>query len=116
MGGRIASQVVAAGDLADGLLLLSYPLHPAGRPETLRDRHLPGIKIPALFVQGSRDALARLDLMEAALGRLGSPASLHVVEGGDHSFAVLKRSGRSEDEVAAEIAKVVAGWLDRHGL
>lgn len=116
MGGRIASQVVAKGEPADGLLFLGYPLHPAGRPEKLRDAHLPSLPCPLLFVQGTRDALARFDLMEPLVSRLGSAATLHVVEGGDHSFAVPKRAGRSQAQVEAEILGAIVAWLDAHRL
>jgi predicted alpha/beta-hydrolase family hydrolase len=116
MGGRIASQVVAQGEAADGLLLLGYPLHPAGRPEKQRQVHLPAIRCPMLFVQGTRDALARFDLMEPLVSRLGSRATLHVIEGGDHSFAVPKRTGRSPSQVEGEIVGAITGWLDAHQL
>ena len=116
MGGRIASQAVAAGAPAHGLVFLGYPLHPPGKPGQLRDRHLPRIEAPMLFVQGTRDTFARPDLLDAVLGRLGGKATLHRVEGGDHSLAVLKRSGRTGTEVEAEVERVILGWLDRQGL
>jgi predicted alpha/beta-hydrolase family hydrolase len=114
MGGRIASQAVAAGAPADGLVFLAYPLHPPGKPGQLRDRHLSAIAAPMLFVQGTRDTFARPDLLEAVLARLGPRATLHRVEGGDHSFGVLKRSGRTPTEVAAELEQAVLAWLERH--
>jgi predicted alpha/beta-hydrolase family hydrolase len=116
MGGRIASQAVALGAPADGLVFLGYPLHPPGRPNLLRDRHLPRITVPMLFVQGTRDTFARSDLLEATLVRLGELATLHRVEGGDHSFAVRKRSGRVPEDVRAEVEGAVLGWLRAHGL
>jgi predicted alpha/beta-hydrolase family hydrolase len=116
MGGRIASQAVAAGLAADGLLFLAYPLHPPGRPEQLRDRHLPKITAPMLFVQGTRDDFARADLLDSVLARLGDRATLHLVEGGDHSFGVLKRSGRTPAEVREEIHGTALAWLDERGL
>lgn len=116
MGGRIASQVVAAGAPADGLVFLGYPLHPPGKPGQLRDRHLSRIPVPMLFVQGTRDAFARPDLLEAVLARLGDRAALHPVEEGDHSFAVPKRSGRTASQIEAEIARALLAWLERHGL
>jgi predicted alpha/beta-hydrolase family hydrolase len=116
MGGRIASQAVAAGAPADGLVFLAYPLHPPGRPEVRRERHLPGVTAPMLFVQGTRDAFARWDLLEALLARLGDRASLHRIEDGDHSFAVRKRSGRRPEDVRAEVQDAVLSWLKARGL
>jgi predicted alpha/beta-hydrolase family hydrolase len=116
MGGRIASQVVAGGAPGDALILLGYPLHPPGKPGQLRDRHLPGIAVPMLFVQGTRDAFARPDLLDAVLARLGEKATLHRIEGGDHSFGVPKSSGRTAADVEAEVERVMLAWLDRHGL
>jgi uncharacterized protein len=116
MGGRIASQAVAKGVAADGLLFLGYPLHPPGRPETLRDRHLPAIRVPMLFVQGTRDTFARWDLLQAVIGRLGPLATLHRVEEADHSFRVPKRTGRTTADVEAEIVEASLGWLAASGL
>src|SRR5215472_7934858 len=87
MGGRMASHLAAAGAPIDGLLLLGYPLHPAGRPTQLRTAHLVRIAVPMLFVAGTRDALCGLDLLRKTLAGLHG-ATLHVVEDGDHSFAV----------------------------
>ena len=116
MGGRIASQVVAQGAPADGLVFLGYPLHPPGRPDALRDRHLSKVGVPMLFVQGTRDTFARADLLEALVRRLGERATCHRVEGADHSFAVLKRSGRAAAEVEAEVHGAVLAWLSAQGL
>ena len=116
MGGRIASQVVAAGTPVEGLVFLAYPLHPPGKPETLRDRHLPQIAAPMLFVQGTRDAFARPDLLAALLERLGPRASIHRVEDADHSFVVRKSKGRTAADVTAEVHRVVVDWLDARGL
>ena len=116
MGGRIASQVVAAGERADGLVFLGYPLHPPGQFEKRREAHLPGIAAPQLFVQGTRDAFAREDLLLALMDRLSPRAELHRVAEADHSFAVLKRSGRTPEDVLAEVRAALLGWLDRHGL
>jgi predicted alpha/beta-hydrolase family hydrolase len=111
-GGRMTSQAAAEAPLAGvvGLVFMGFPLHPAGRPGTDRAAHLSSVGVPMLFVQGTRDALADLDLLRPVLGDLGDSARLHVVEGGDHSFKVLKRSGRTEEEVMAEIADAVAGF------
>jgi uncharacterized protein len=116
MGGRIASQAVAGGALADGLVFLAYPLHPPGQLEKLRDRHLGGITVPMLFVQGTRDAFARRELLDAVVSRLGSRARLHRVEGGDHSFGVLKSAGRTAAQVEEEIQAAVRAWLDDNDL
>ena len=116
MGGRIASQVVAAGERANGLVFLAYPLHPPGRFEKRREAHLPKVAPPMLFVQGTRDAFAREDLLKALLERLGPRAELHRVAEADHSFGVLKRSGRTPQEVLGEVEDTLLGWLDRHGL
>jgi predicted alpha/beta-hydrolase family hydrolase len=116
MGGRIASQVVAAGERADGLVFLGYPLHPPGQFEKRREAHLPAIDEPMLFVQGTRDAFARPDLLDALMARLGSRTELHRVKHADHSFGVLKRSGRTPADVQEEVRAAVLGWLERHGL
>jgi uncharacterized protein len=116
MGGRIASQAVAKGAPAEGLVFLGYPLHPPGRTQIRRDRHLPDIAVPMLFVQGTRDAFARWDLLEALLERLSPLATLHRVEDGDHSFRVPKRAGRTPGEVQKEIFDAILRWLETHGL
>ena len=100
MGGRIASQVVAATpDGVAGLVLLGYPLHPPGQPEKLRIKHLPGITAPMLFIQGSRDTFGTPEELRPHVGQLNAPAELFVVEGGDHSFKVAKSTGRSQEQV-----------------
>jgi len=116
MGGRIASQVVAAGERADGLVFLGYPLHPPGQFEKRREAHLSRIEAPMLFLQGTRDNFARPDLLDALMKRLGHRAELHLVREADHSFGVLKRSGRTPAEVTAEITAVLLRWLLAHGL
>ena len=113
MGGRAASMLVAAGEFAcDGLLLLAYPLHPAGQPEKPRDAHLARIEVPVLCLNGTRDALCQRELMERAVDHLGG-WTMHWLEGADHGFHVLKRSGRSDDEVLSEIAEVSRAWAAR---
>ncbi len=110
LGGRIASYLAAAGAPVRALLLLGYPLHPAGRPDQLRADHLPAVPVPMLFVQGTRDALSDPERLRQVLAGLPH-ATLHSVEGGDHSFRVPRRSGRSDAEVWAEIVVVAARWL-----
>ena len=117
MGGRIASQAVAQGVAADALVFLGYPLHPPGKPEKLRDKHLPDVTTPMLFVQGTRDEFARWDLLEATLARLGERATLLKIEDGDHSFVVRKKlTGRSAPEVEKEILEASQAWLAARGL
>lgn len=114
MGGRIASQAAAAGDLPiAGLVFLGYPLHPPGRPAERRDRHLPAIAAPMLFVQGSRDGFGTADEIRALLPRL-QDAELFEVEGGDHSFKVPARL-RPQDEVLQGVYDAVAAFVMRHG-
>lgn len=112
-GGRMTSQAQAAEPLAGvrGLVFAGFPLHPAGKPATDRAAHLAGVRVPMLFLQGTRDALADLDLMRQTIEALGSRAALHVIEGGDHSFHVLARSGRKDDEVREELLDTMAGWM-----
>jgi uncharacterized protein len=116
MGGRIASQAVAAGLAAHALVFLAYPLHPPGRPQQLRDRHLGQVACPMLFVQGTRDAFARWDMLTALLARLGPLATLAAVQEADHSFAVPKRAGVVAAEVEATLHGAVLDWLARLGL
>jgi predicted alpha/beta-hydrolase family hydrolase len=111
MGGRAASMLAAEEFPCDGLLLLAYPLHPAGRPEELRDAHLAKIKVPVLCLNGTRDALCRRDLMEGVVARLTDRWTVHWLEGADHSFHVLKTSGRSDGEVLSEIAEASGAWV-----
>jgi predicted alpha/beta-hydrolase family hydrolase len=115
LGGRMTSRAAAAGALPEirGLVYLGFPLHAPGRPSDKRAAHLGDLRVPQLFLQGTRDNLADLDLIRGVCQRLGSSATLHIVDGGDHSFKVLKRSGRNEDEVLDEIADTVEHWLDR---
>lgn len=113
MGGRMTSLAQAERPLdgVEGLAFLGFPLHPAGKPSTDRAEHLDLVEIPMLYVQGTRDALAGLDLLRPVLTSLGARAKLHVVDGGDHSFKVLKRSGRDPDEVMDEIADALATFM-----
>jgi uncharacterized protein len=112
MGGRAASMLAADGFACDGLLLLAYPLHPAGKPDQLRDAHLPDIEVPVLCLNGTRDALCRRDLMDAVLERVGPNWTMHWLDGADHSFHVLKSSGRTDAEVLAEIGQSSRAWVE----
>ncbi len=113
MGGRSASMLAADGFVCDGLLLLAYPLHPAGKPDQLRDAHLPKIETPVLCLNGTRDALCRRDLMDAVLQRVGPSWTMRWLEGADHSFHVLKSSGRTDAEVLAEVGEASRMWVER---
>jgi hypothetical protein len=113
MGGRAASHLAAEGYACDGLLLLAYPLHPAGQPEKLRSEHLPTIRVPVLCLNGTRDDLCLPEKMEPVLKTLGTNWTMHRLEGADHSYHVQKRSGRTEEEVFQEIGDVTQHWLER---
>ena len=112
LGGRMTSGAAAREPLpgVSGLVFLGFPLHPAKRPATGRAEHLSQVALPMLFLQGTRDELADLDLITGVCGRLGPGATLHMVEGANHAFEVLKRSGRTGAEVMAELARAVAEW------
>src|SRR5712671_6716914 len=112
MGGRIASQVASVTpDGIAGLVFLGYPLHPPGRPDKLRDAHLPQIKAPMLFVQGSRDAFGTADELRATIKKHHLPATLHVVESGDHSLKVPKTSPITQANVYTSTLDTIAFWL-----
>jgi predicted alpha/beta-hydrolase family hydrolase len=115
LGGRMTSNAAARQPLPGvaGLVFLGFPLHAPKRPSQSRAEHLRKVDVPMLFLQGTRDMLADLDLITAVCRDLGPRATLHVVEAGDHSFAVLKRSGRSEGEVMEELATAIADWCGR---
>ena len=115
MGGRIASQVAAAHpDNIDGLVFLGYPLHPPGRPDKLRSEHLPQIKVPMLFAQGSRDAFGTKQEIETIIKKLKLRAELYPIDGGDHSFKVPKTSGLSQTDVHNQAMDYIAEWVSRH--
>lgn len=113
MGGRIATQIAAAGHelRCDGLVLLGYPLHPPGRPDQLRDKHLPAVGRPMLFVQGSRDAFGTPAELAPVVSRLQPPSTLHVVEGGDHSFNLSKRDPAKQAAVYDEVQRTIVEWI-----
>jgi uncharacterized protein len=111
-GGRMTSQAQAAAPLAGarGLAFFGFPLHPAGKPSNERAKHLTDARIPMLFLQGTRDALAESTLLEPVVKSLGSSATLHPVKDADHSFHVLARSGRNDGEVMNEILDAFVAW------
>jgi predicted alpha/beta-hydrolase family hydrolase len=113
-GGRMTSQAQAALPLPGvrGLAFVGFPLHAAGKPSIERADHLGKIDIPMLFLRGSRDSLAEATLIEGVVKRLGRLARLHLVDGADHSFHVLARSGRNDREVMDEILDAFVGWAD----
>jgi predicted alpha/beta-hydrolase family hydrolase len=111
MGGRAASMLAADGYSVDGLLLLAYPLHPAGQPGKLRDAHLSKIRMPVLAFSGTRDALCTRELMERALTTVTAPWDMQWIDGADHSFHVLKSAGTNDAAVMARIAAASSAWL-----
>ena len=113
MGGRMTSRAMATEPSAPvrGLIFLGFPLHPPAKPSTDRADHLRDVTVPMLFLQGDRDKLAGLELLRPVCADLGARAKLHIVTGGDHSFDVLKRSGRTADEAMTEIADVIDRWI-----
>ena len=116
-GGRMTSQAQSKAALpgVKGLAFLGFPLHADKKPSAERAEHLAHIGIPMLFLQGTRDGLADLGLLKPVIAALGPKATLHEVEGGDHSFAVLRKSGRSNEEALAEVLNTLAAWIDELG-
>jgi hypothetical protein len=112
LGGRMTSHVASRSFLPGvrGLVFLGFPLHAPKKPAVTRAVHLEQVPLPMLFLQGTRDTLADLDLVTSVCGRLEGHATLHLVDGGDHSFKVLKRSGRTEDDVLDELADTIQHW------
>jgi uncharacterized protein len=113
-GGRMTSQAQAIAPLAGvrGLAFLGFPLHPANKPSSDRAKHLSDARVPMLFLQGTRDSLAELSVLEPVVKRLGPSASLHRFEGADHSFHVLARSGQNDREVMSEILDAFVAWIE----
>jgi predicted alpha/beta-hydrolase family hydrolase len=111
-GGRMTSQAQAHQPLPGvrGLVFLGFPLHPPGRPATSRAEHLTSVDVPMLFLQGTRDEFAQLDLLRAVVTGLGDRATLHLIEEGDHSFKVPKRTGKTEMDVMLELAQSIELW------
>jgi uncharacterized protein len=116
LGGRIASHLAAAQEPCAGLVLLGYPLHPPGKPERLRIEHLPHIRVPTLFVEGTRDPFCPLPTLRRVLEEAEIEAEVAVIEDGDHSLTVIKASGSSTADAWEEVVDVVADWIDSAGL
>nr|WP_245004000.1 alpha/beta family hydrolase [Bradyrhizobium liaoningense] len=116
-GGRMTSQAQSKAPLpgVKGLAFLGFPLHADKKPSSERADHLAGITVPMLFLQGTRDGLADLSYLRPVVEKLGAKATLHQVEGGDHSFAVLKKSGRTNEEALTEVLDALAAWIDEIG-
>ncbi len=112
LGARMTSMAAAEGPLplVRGLVFFGFPLHAVGKPGTERANHLAGVGLPMLFLQGTRDKLADLELLRPVCRKLGQRATLHISEGADHSFHVLRRSGREDSEVLADLTDTVAEW------
>jgi predicted alpha/beta-hydrolase family hydrolase len=115
MGGRMTSNAMARRSIdgVRGLVFLGFPLHPPKQPGVARADHLGQVQAPMLFLQGTRDTLADLELITGVCERLGARAALHVVDGADHSFSVLKRSGRTDAQVLEELGDVITDWVRR---
>jgi uncharacterized protein len=114
MGGRIASKVVSDGANVDALALLAYPLHQPGKPDTARDTHLASIAVPTLFCSGTRDVFATPEELQASAAKVPG-SQVHILEGADHGYAVLKSSGRRREGVWDEVLRTMLEWLERLG-
>ncbi len=112
MGGRIASHVVAQGERVDALVLFAYPLHAPARPDQWRDAHLPAISVPTLFCSGTRDAFATAEELRAVAAKM-ERATVHLLEGADHGYAVAAASGRTRQDVWAEAVETMLIWLKK---
>jgi hypothetical protein len=114
MGGRMTSSACAEEALpgVKGLVFFGFPLHPAGAPSTERAEHLQKVNLPMLFLQGTRDTLADLTLLKPTCKKLGKRATLHIIEGAEHSFHMLKSSGRTDDEVLEELVSTTVEWSE----
>jgi hypothetical protein len=115
LGGRMTSTAAAEGRLDNvrGLVFFGFPLHPPNQPGTKRAEHLRDVKLPMLFFQGTRDALADLKLLRPICAKLGTRATLHVIDGADHSFHVLKSSGKTDEAVLEELARSTSLWTKK---
>lgn len=113
MSGRMTTLAVSKGMIESlyGIVAYAFPLHQSGRPGTTRAQHLAEVDVPILFLSGDRDRMARLDLLRGAVDELAEEAHLHALEGADHGYKVLKRSGRTIEEVLDEAASVTSDWM-----
>jgi predicted alpha/beta-hydrolase family hydrolase len=114
-GGRMTSQAQAIQPVAgvQGLAFIGFPLHPAGKPSAERAEHLRDVKIPMLFLQGTRDELAKLELLQPLINQLGARATVKLLQDADHSFHVPARTGRKDAEVRAEMLDALAAWIEQ---
>jgi len=114
MGGRMTSQAASQGLLPEirGVVFYGFPLHPPGNPGTKRADHLAKVSVPMLFLQGTRDTLADLNLLQPVVKKLAGRARLHVIQSADHGFHVLKRSGKTDASVLTELAGTTAAWAE----
>jgi len=112
MGGRMTSMAASKEPLENvkGIVFIGFPLHPPGKPSTERSEHLFSVGVPMLFLQGTRDKLAEPELLNPVIQKLGTRASLHLIDGADHSFHMLKSSGRTDNEILRELAAKVGDW------
>ena len=113
MGGRYASMIAAQRSGLGGLIVYGYPLHAPGKQDKLRVEHLASITCPMLIFQGTRDSLCKIDVFQPILAELPAPPELHIIEGGDHSFKVLKKLTRTASEVWKEIAEQSIEWINQ---
>lgn len=112
MGGRVGSHLAAAGVRCRGLAFLGYPLHPAGKPERLRDEHFEQLDLPALFLQGTRDKLADLELLRRSLEKYAGEATLEIIETANHGFQVLREENKTDLEVRTDLASRIHAWSE----
>jgi predicted alpha/beta-hydrolase family hydrolase len=115
-GGRMTTTAASEEPLENvvGLILFSFPLHMPGRPDIKRSEHLSSVSVPMLFLSGTRDTLAQLDLLEPVIAKLGKKATLHLLDTADHSYKILKKTRTSTEDVFAEIARVAKEWASQH--
>lgn len=114
MGGRYASKLVSGGANVDALALFAYPLHSPGRPDSIRDEHLTSIAVPTLFCTGTRDTFATPEELQTSAAKMPR-SQVHILDGADHSFMVLKSSGRTREDVWDEVLRTMLGWLEGLG-